>query len=190
MIFHFIFLILVILLGFFSIQEGFAQSITVKPFESNVYQIGHPVTIYLYDPDLNLNSEQAESYSLDLITFRFENVQVTMGPKGGNQEKFNPKPSVLRETGDSSGLFYSVIEIPRTLKGQTIKFGSKILFEYEDTGSAASVFVGDTTQKTTLDGYISNLGAKIELAKKDIDENESYLPPWIKSSAKWWAKVF
>ncbi len=188
--FHFIFLISFgIILGSLLIQEASAQSIAIKPVESNTYRIGHPLTLFLYEPDLNLDSDQSESYSLDLIIFRSEKVEITMGPKGGNQDAFNPKPSVLRETDDNSGLFYTVIEIPRTLNGQTIKFGEKIEFEYVDFGSVASVFVGDTTQESTMDGYISNLGAIIELRKKPNGyENESYVPSWIKTSAKWWAR--
>ena len=188
--FHFIFLIsLGIILGSLLIHEASAQSITIMPVESNTYRIGHPLTLFLYEPDLNLDSDQSESYTLDLIIFRSEKVEITMGPKGGNQDAFNPKPSLLRETDDNSGLFYTVIEIPRTLNGQTINFGEKIEFEYVDFGSTASVFVGDTTQKSTMDGYISNLGAIIELRKKPYyDDNESYVPSWIKTSAKWWAK--
>ena len=164
--------------------------IKLKPQDSNTYRIGHPMTLYLIDPDLNLDSDRAESHSLDLIIFRADKVEITMGPIGGQQDAFNPKPAVLRETEKNSGIFYSVIEIPRRINGQTIQFGEKIEFEYRDRGGAASAFVGQNVDKSIVSGYISNLGAKILLAKtsgiQTIDEE--IIPSWIKTSAKWWAK--
>lgn len=183
--------IFLILLGsvFFILSfslESYAQTIVLEP-ENEVYRIGHPLKLFLYDPDLNLDSERAESYSLDLITFHSDKVKVTMGVRGGFQKSFDPKPAVLRETDENSGIFYTVIKIPRQIEGKIIDFGEKIDFEYRDLGSVASVYVGDTSQKFTLRGYISNFGAKIELAKISQTNSESFIAPWVKTSTKSWA---
>ena len=185
-----IIVVCLIAIGFFSIDYSEAQMIKLEPNDSNIYRIGHPMTLYLIDPDLNLDSDQAESYSLDLIIFRSTKIEITMGPVGGHQEAFNPKPSVLRETEKDSGIFYTAIKIPRKINGQAIQFGEKIEFEYRDRGSAASVYVGENVEKSIVSGYISNLGAKILLAKNSgINiENVENIPSWIKTSAKWWAK--
>ena len=139
------------LLAFPLAIESFGQTIVLEP-ENEIYRIGHPLTLFLNDQDLNLDSDRAESYSLDLITFHSDNVEITMGPRGGFQDSFDPKPSVLRETDENSGIFYTVIKIPRYIGGKIIDFGEKIDFEYRDLGSVASIYVGDTSQTFTLRG--------------------------------------
>lgn len=100
-------------------------------------RIGHPITLLLYDSNLNLDGERAETYSLDLIQFESKNIRTTLGPAGGVQSQFNPKPSALRETGDDTGIFYTVIEIPRTINGKRINVNEKIEFEYTQRGLGA-----------------------------------------------------
>lgn len=104
-------------------------------------RIGHPLTILLYDNNLNLDSSRAETYSLDLIQFQSDNIRTTLGPSGGVQNEFNPQPSALRETGDNTGIFYTVIEIPRTVNGQRIDVDEKIEFEYTQRGLGAFLVV-------------------------------------------------
>lgn len=117
---------------------------------SKTVRIGHPLTLLLYDSNLNLDSYKAESYSLDLIQFESENIRITMGPLGGAQSEFNPQPSVLRETGDDTGIFYTVVEIPRTLKGKRIDVGEKIEFEYTQRGLGAFLVVRQSTYSPNL----------------------------------------
>ena len=105
----------------------------------NSYRIGQPLTLFLYDSNLNLDSDQAETYTLDLIRFESDKVKTTLGPKGGAQKDFDPRLSALRETGDNTGVFYTVIKIPRTVKGQTIDLGEKIEFEYTQRGLGAKL---------------------------------------------------
>jgi hypothetical protein len=94
---------------------------------------------------LNLDSDRAESYTLDLIQFESENIRTTLGPSGGVQNEFNPQPSALRETGDNTGIFYTVIEIPRTVNGQRIDVDEKIEFEYTQRGLGAFLVVYQDT---------------------------------------------
>lgn len=112
---------------------------------SKTVRIGHPLTLLLYDSNLNLDSDRAESYTLDLIQFESKNIRTTLGPSGGVQNEFNPQPSALRETGDNTGIFYTVIEIPRTVNGQRIDVDEKIEFEYAQRGLGAFLVVYQDT---------------------------------------------
>ena len=104
-------------------------------------RIGHPLTLLLYDSNLNLDGDKAETYSLDLIQFESENIRTTLGPLGGVQSEFNPMPAGLRETGENSGIFYSVIEVPRTINGKVVNIGESIEFEYTQRGLGAFLVV-------------------------------------------------
>ena len=113
----------------------------VSQDNNNVVRIGHPLTLFLFDSNLNFDSDQAETHSLDLIRFHSDKISTTLGPKGGVQDAFNPRPSSLRETGDNTGIFYTVIEIPRSINGQKIGFGEKIEFEYTQRGIGAKLVI-------------------------------------------------
>jgi hypothetical protein len=161
-----------------------------KLCSENIYKIGKRFRLILYEPDLNLDSDRAESIPLSVITFESDNIRINLGEPEA-KKAFDPKPSLLRETGDNTGVFYTVIEIPRIINGKVINFGERVEFEYLDQGSFASVFVGQNSEKSIIQGYISNLGAKIELLKSKINYDrtgQSEIPPWVKSNAKWWAK--
>jgi len=161
-----------------------------KLCSENIYKIGKRFKLILYEPDLNLDSDRTESISLSAITFESDNIRIGLGEPAA-KKAFDPKPSVLRETGDNTGVFYTIIEIPRIINGKIINFGERVEFEYLDQGAFASVFVGANSEKSTMQGYISNLGAKIELLKSQTNYDrtgQSEIPPWVKSNAKWWAK--
>jgi hypothetical protein len=108
-------------------------------------RIGHPLTLLLYDSNLNLDGDKAETYSLDLIQFKSKNIRTTLGPKGGVQNEFNPMPAGLRETGKNTGIFYTVIEVPRTVNGKLVNVGEKIEFEYTQRGLGAFLAVHQGT---------------------------------------------
>ena len=117
---------------------------------SKTVRIGHPLTLLLYDSNLNLDSERAETYTLDLIQFESKNIRTTLGPAGGVQNEFNPQPSALRETGDDTGIFYSVIEVPRTINGKRIDVNEKIEFEYTQRGLGAFLALHQGTYSPQL----------------------------------------
>lgn len=117
---------------------------------SKTVRIGHPLTLLLYDSNLNLDSDRAETYTLDLIQFESKNIRTTLGPVGGVQNEFNPQPSALRETGDNTGIFYTVIEIPRTIDGKRIDVNEKIEFEYTQRGLGAFLAVHQGTYSSKL----------------------------------------
>ncbi len=133
-------------------------------------RIGHPLTLLLYDSNLNLDSERAETYSLDLIQFESKNIRTTLGPAGGVQDEFDPQPSALRETGDNTGIFYSVIEVPRTVNGKRIDVNEKIEFEYTQRGFGAFLALHQGT-------YSPNIFSKKIPGSFAIDvEQNSFIP--------------
>lgn len=128
-------------------------------------RIGHPLTILLYDNNLNLDSSRAETYSLDLIQFESDNIRTTLGPAGGVQKEFNPMPSALRETGDNTGIFYSVIEVPRRINGKVIEVNEKIEFEYTQRGLGAFLVIQQGTFSPEMASMIKNSGSKLDSEK-------------------------
>jgi hypothetical protein len=137
-------------------------------------RIGHPLTLLLYDNNLNLDSSKAESYTLDLIQFESDNIRTTLGPAGGVQKEFNPQPSALRETGDNTGIFYSVIEVPRTINGQVIEVNEVIEFEYTQRGLGAFLVVQQGTFSHEMTDMIKNSGSTLDnekiTSKQTIDK--------------------
>jgi hypothetical protein len=124
----------------------------------------------LIEPDFDLDSDTAESYDLDTIEWDSDAATVTMGNLGGsatsNGAAFDPEPSDFRETGDNTGIFQVVIEIPNTLDGEKLDRGEEIELEYTDWGPAGADFVGDEDEDVNLTIYTSNFGATVELDQK------------------------
>ena len=60
-----------------------------------------------------------------------------------NSAAFDPEPTDFRETGDSTGIFQIVIEIPDALGGDNLERGEEIILEYTDWGPSGSDYVGD-----------------------------------------------
>ncbi|MGH9910607.1 MAG: hypothetical protein ACRD32_08200, partial [Nitrososphaerales archaeon] len=93
---------------------------------------------------------------------------LTMGPLGGSAGQFDPEPNQFRETGDNTGIFQLVVEIPNTLPagGQRLDRGEEIQLEYTDWGPSGADFVGDEDEDINLTVYTSNFGATVELDQK------------------------
>jgi len=149
------------------------------------FGIGKSLTLILFDSNLNLDSDKAETHSLDLIRFQSDNIRTTLGPKGGVQDAFNPRPSALKETGDNTGIFYTVIEIPRTINGKKIDFGEKIEFEYTQRGIGAKLVAkpgtfspdmieqSESNSKVSLKAKSFRFGQPIEVTLNDPDLNQN-----------------
>jgi hypothetical protein len=133
-------------------------------------RIGHPLTILLYDNNLNLDSSRAETYTLDLIQFESDNIRTTLGPAGGVQKEFNPQPSALRETGDNTGIFYSVIEVPRTINGKVIEVNEKIEFEYTQRGLGAFLVIQQGEFSPEMADVIKNSGTVPDNEKNSVKQ--------------------
>ncbi|MHA7734775.1 hypothetical protein [Nitrosopumilus sp. S6] len=148
----------------FDLRIGTLQS------DTQSYVIGRNAIITLIDPDLNFDSKKAETYSLDVLEWDSDNARATMGPLGGTATKngkiFDAQPFGLRETGDSTGIFQTTIEIPSEINGKPLDRGETIKLTYTDWGTAGSDFVGKNDQKVELKFTTSNFQSLISLDKK------------------------
>jgi hypothetical protein len=146
----------------FDLRNGVLQS------DKSVYLIGSDMILTLIEPDFDLDNDGAESYTLDLIEWDSDAAETSMGALGisGAAAAFDPEPSAFRETGDSTGIFQVVIEIPDTLNSNLLDRGEKIDLEYTDWGPAGADYVGQEDEDIGLTVYTSNFGATIELDQK------------------------
>jgi len=144
----------------FDLRNGVLQT------DKSVYIIGSDIIMTLIEPDLDLESDESETWDLDLIEWDGDAATVTMGNNGGEASSFDPEPSDFRETGDSTGIFQIVIEMPSKLGGTALDRGEAIGLEYSDWGPSGSNYVGEEYQDVALSIYTSNFGATIELDQK------------------------
>ncbi|MGY5147046.1 MAG: hypothetical protein ACW9W4_03490 [Candidatus Nitrosopumilus sp. bin_7KS] len=144
----------------FDLRNGVLQS------DKSVYIIGSDMILTLIEPDLDLDNDQAETYDLDLIEWDSDAATVTMGDADGSGAAFDPEPLNFRETGDSTGIFQIVIEIPQTLDGDNLERGEEISLEYTDWGPSGADYVGNEDEDVNLTIFTSNFGATVELDQK------------------------
>jgi len=144
----------------FDLRNGVLQA------DKSVYIIGSDMILTLIEPDFDLDNDQAETYDLDLIEWDSDAATITIGDADGEGIKFDPEPSNFRETGDSTGIFQIVIEIPQELENDALERGEEIVLEYTDWGPSGSDFVGDEDEDVNLTLFTSNFGATIELDQK------------------------
>ena len=134
--------------------------------DKNSYLIGTDMILTLIEPDFDLDNDQAETYTLDLVEWDSDAATITMGSRGGEASAFDPEPDAFRETGDSTGIFQTIIEIPEELDGERLDRNEAITLEYTDWGPAGADFVGDEDEDVTLNIMTSDFGATIELDQK------------------------
>ena len=139
----------------FDLRNGVLQS------DKSVYIIGSDMILTLIEPDFDLDDDGAESYTLNLI--EWDSDAATLGM---NDPVFDPEPSELRETGDSTGIFQVIAEIPAEIDGDRLERGEEIELEYVDYGPSGSDYVGEESEDVNLTVYTSNFGATIELDQK------------------------
>ena len=144
----------------FDLRNGVLQS------DKSVYIIGGDMIMTLIEPDFDLENDEAETRELDLIEWDSDAATVTMGNLGGEFAAFDPEPSDLRETGDSTGIFQIVIEIPEILEGDRLERGEEVILEYTDWGPSGADHVGDEDEDINLTIFTSNFGATVELDQK------------------------
>ena len=144
----------------FDMRNGVLQT------DKSVYIIGSDIIMTLIEPDLNLESDEAETWDLDLIEWDSDAATVTMGDVGGVNASFDPEPSDFRETGDSTGIFQIVIEVPASLSSTALDRGEAIDLEYTDFSPSGAKYVGEESSDIGASIYTSNFGATIELDKK------------------------
>ncbi|WP_268541911.1 hypothetical protein [Candidatus Nitrosotenuis cloacae] len=144
----------------FDLRNGALQS------DKSVYIIGSDMILTLIEPDFDLDNDLAETFDLDLIEWDSDAATLTMGNLGGQSAAFDPEPSDLRETGDSTGIFQTVVEIPKVLDNDNLERGEEIVLEYTDWGPSGADYVGQEDEDVNLTVFTSNFGATVELDQK------------------------
>ena len=144
----------------FDLRNGVLQS------DKSVYIIGSDMILTVIEPDWDLDNDAAETYDLDVIEWDSDAATVSMGDLGDAAAAFDPEPTDLRETGDSTGIFQVVIEIPEAIKGDALERGEQIVLEYTDWGPSGADYVGQEEEDVNLTVFTSNFGATIELDQK------------------------
>ena len=139
----------------FDLRNGVLQS------DQTAYIIGSDAIITLIEPDLNLDSDSTETYTLDLIEWDSD-----AGTAPLSDGVFSATPSNLLETGPDTGIFQVVVSIPDEIEGDKLERGEEITLEYVDWGPSGSDHVGDKDESITATIYTSNFGATIELDQR------------------------
>ena len=125
------------------------------------YIIGSDAIITLIEPDLNLDSGTAETWSLDIMNWDSAAGQINI-----SGDEFDVQPRGFRETGDDTGIFQTVMEIPRTVEGDNVERGERITLEYQDNSPAGADFIGDDSEDISIDIRSSDFGASVSLDQK------------------------
>ncbi len=144
----------------FDLRNGVLQS------DKSVYIIGSDMILTLVEPDLDLDSQTAETIPLDVVEWDSHAFKGTMGPLGGQTSAFDAQPGTFVETGKDTGIFQAVIKIPAELQNNLLERGEQIQLEYTDWGPAGAKVVGANSQDIDLTIYTSNFGATVELDQK------------------------
>jgi hypothetical protein len=144
----------------FDLRNGVLQ------VDKSVYIIGSDIILTLIEPDFDLDNDGAETYDLDLIEWDSDAFTNTIGNKGGEATTFDPEPSDFRETGDSTGIFQVVLEVPQSLGGDNLERGEEIVLEYTDWSPSGADYVGSEDEDVNVTLYTSNFGATVELDQK------------------------
>ena len=148
----------------FDLRNGVLQS------DQTAYIIGSGMIVTLIEPDLNLDSDATETYTLDLIEWDSDAGTCTLAGNGGDcvgiSNPFDPTPSNLLETGLNTGIFQVVVGIPPDINGDRLERGEEITLTYVDNGPSGADHVGDKDEEITTTVYTSNFGATIELDQR------------------------
>ena len=94
-------------------------------------RIGHDFVVRIYEPDANLDSKDVDRIPLNRLEYRGEGgIRTTL-----SNPVFDANASSLRETGENTGLFEVIIEIPRTIDGKTVHIGDWFEIRYVDSST-------------------------------------------------------
>lgn len=108
-------------------------------------RIGHDFIVRIYEPDANLDSKDVDRIPLSKLQYRGEGgIRTTL-----SNSAFDANASSLRETGENTGMFEVIIEIPRTIDGKTVHIGDWYEILYVDTSTPSN-----TAEEIKLRGKI------------------------------------
>ena len=139
--------------------------------DKSVYIMGQDMVLTLTDEDLNLNSDSAESYTMGLIEW---DSSADSSELLTTTSDFTSNPTTLEETGDSTGVFQTVVTIPSSVTSTDLELGEEITLTYRDAGRAGEQSVAPSSSDTVSQDVelaiaISNFGASISLDKTVYD---------------------
>ncbi len=143
----------------FDLKDGVLQT------EKTVYIIGTKMILTVIELDFDLDSNRAENYDLDLVSWDSDAATTTLGNSGGldNAAAFDPYPSTFRETGDSTGIFQATLKIPRALNNDPLDRAENIILEYTDWSPSTAAYVGGDSNPVNTTIFTSDFGANITL---------------------------
>ena len=108
-------------------------------------RIGHDFTVRIYEPDANLDSKDVDRIPLSKLEYRGEGgIRTTL-----SNSAFDANASSLLETGENTGVFEVIIEIPRTIDGKTVHIGDWYEILYVDISTPSN-----TAEEIKLRGKI------------------------------------
>jgi len=128
----------------FELHDGFLES------DEQIYPIGTDMILTLTEPDFNLDNDEPEKYAFDLIEWDSYAATVTIGDLGGELAAFDPIRHTFVETGDSTGVFQTAIEIPQTLQNTPLERDEEIVLEYVDWNPSTANYVGQRDMDVNL----------------------------------------
>ena len=133
--------------------------------DKDVYVIGSDMVVTLTDPDLNVDAASIETYALNLIEWDSD---ADGSELMNDTTDFTANPSKLQETGSDTGVFQTVITIPKQIIDTTttaIDFGEAVTLTYVDTGIPGEDDYLADRGDVEATFSISNFGALVELDK-------------------------
>ena len=122
------------------------------------YVIGTDMIVTLIDPDLDLDGKERETYPLNIVRWDSKAGELNL-----DDTTFDAEPGSFRETGDSTGIFRTIITMPVEIDDEKLNRGEEVTLEYTDYGPAGADYVGDNTEDIERTLFTSNFGATIEL---------------------------
>ena len=113
--------------------------------DKSIYDTGEYVIFTIIDFDLDLDHEEPDLVSLDVIGWSSDQHTTTLNNPAFYGDLINDGTSlVFRETNDSSGVFQAVLVVPSEINGSPLEKGT-VTLEYIDWGPATADYVGKTS---------------------------------------------
>ena len=123
--------------------------------DKSIYDTGEYMIFTIIDPDLDLDHEEPDLVSLDIIGWSSGQHTTTLDNPAFHIEPNNGDTSlVFRETNDSSGVFQAVLVVPSEINGDPLEKG-KVTLEYIDWGPATADYVGKTSVTIRSDVHVN-----------------------------------
>lgn len=139
--------------------------------DKEVYVLGSDLIVTITDPDLNLDSDSAESYKTQMAEW---DSSASSSRLLSNSE-FAANPSKFIETGSNTGVFQTVFTFPTSVNSTAVEQGEGVTITYRDQGLSGKNAVHDDYSDIEASIYASNFGAIVELDRAIYDWTDRVL---------------